>query len=292
MSATADPEVRFTHLRPAAFRERRDAVALAWLPLGTLEWHGRHMPLGLDGVKAELLCEVGARRLGGVVFPTMWWADHRGIVVESLLRPDVVFVPEVGPDHRRGVNHALATSEAWMAAQGRRDDDGGVGERHVEVVLQALWTIRSYGFTRIVALAGHYPNAGPAEAAAERFHAAQTTCRVVAATEQVFAGIEPGVVKHADSLETSLGLALAPGLMDMDAIADEESPVLGTVGDDPRTATADYGWKVVDAVLAEVARQVQPVPPSPAVVAADAVDEDGTAPDWPDARYLRGGVAS
>lgn len=61
--------IRFEWLRPGelarAARERRQV----WMPVGTLEWHGRHLPVGLDAIKAHALCLRIAERSGGIVMP-------------------------------------------------------------------------------------------------------------------------------------------------------------------------------------------------------------------------------
>jgi creatinine amidohydrolase len=50
------------------WRERQVAYC-AW---GALEWHGPHLPLGLDGLVAERFAERLADQVGGVLLPTMW----------------------------------------------------------------------------------------------------------------------------------------------------------------------------------------------------------------------------
>jgi creatinine amidohydrolase len=47
----------------------RPAAYCAW---GALEWHGPHLPLGLDGLVAERFAERLAEQVGGVLLPTMW----------------------------------------------------------------------------------------------------------------------------------------------------------------------------------------------------------------------------
>lgn len=50
-------------------------LAPGWLaicPWGALEWHGDHLPLGLDGIVAEGFSERLAERTGGVLLPTTW----------------------------------------------------------------------------------------------------------------------------------------------------------------------------------------------------------------------------
>ena len=47
------PERRLEFLRPRQFVALRDECPVLYVPLGTIEWHGRHMPLGNDAL-AEL----------------------------------------------------------------------------------------------------------------------------------------------------------------------------------------------------------------------------------------------
>ena len=39
-------EVRYERLRPSKIREAREACPVVYIPLGTLEWHGLHDPVG------------------------------------------------------------------------------------------------------------------------------------------------------------------------------------------------------------------------------------------------------
>jgi creatinine amidohydrolase len=51
------------------------------MPVGSLEWHGVHNPLGTDGLKAHAICCEAALRYGGVVLPTLFLGilgDGRG----------------------------------------------------------------------------------------------------------------------------------------------------------------------------------------------------------------------
>mgnify|MGYP000910448211 CR=1 FL=1 len=43
-------------------------------PMGTLEWHSHHLPLGLDGIVAEAMARAIAERAGAVLAPVSWWA--------------------------------------------------------------------------------------------------------------------------------------------------------------------------------------------------------------------------
>jgi creatinine amidohydrolase len=48
---------RYENLRPAQIDAIRAQTPLAYLPWGALEWHSYHAPIGLDGIKAQELCE-------------------------------------------------------------------------------------------------------------------------------------------------------------------------------------------------------------------------------------------
>ena len=49
--------VEYIKLTPTDFRIRIAEAPIAYLPLGTLEWHGEHLPLGSDGIAVFLFYE-------------------------------------------------------------------------------------------------------------------------------------------------------------------------------------------------------------------------------------------
>jgi creatinine amidohydrolase len=82
-------------LRPDDLEAILAAAPVAYVPLGTFEHHGWHLPVGFDGVKAQALCRRVAERTGGVVLPPFWYGiggGHVGykwtvIVAEEQVRP-------------------------------------------------------------------------------------------------------------------------------------------------------------------------------------------------------------
>jgi len=65
-------EVQMQYLRPAQLEARARAFPMVYVPFGLIEWHGRHLPLGNDALKAHaILCKC-AEEYGGVVFPPQW----------------------------------------------------------------------------------------------------------------------------------------------------------------------------------------------------------------------------
>jgi creatinine amidohydrolase len=64
--------VQYELLRPSQVKELREQYPIVYIPVGSLEWHGVHNPLGTDGLKAHAICCEAALRYGGVVLPTLF----------------------------------------------------------------------------------------------------------------------------------------------------------------------------------------------------------------------------
>ncbi|MCJ7737130.1 MAG: creatininase family protein [Anaerolineae bacterium] len=69
--------VRYELLRPQEVVAERERCPVAYLPLGPLEWHSLHMPLGTDALNAGAVAHGVAERVGGVVLPTFFWGTER-----------------------------------------------------------------------------------------------------------------------------------------------------------------------------------------------------------------------
>jgi len=71
MTERSDPfaDHRLEQLEPARIREAIARRPIAYLPHGAIEFHGEHLPVGLDCFTAHELCLRAAKATGGVVFP-------------------------------------------------------------------------------------------------------------------------------------------------------------------------------------------------------------------------------
>lgn len=70
-------------------REATEAVSrypVGYLPIGCLERHGDHLPMGLDIIKAHKICCVVAQAIGGVVFPPHYYAGIHRLTREQIAR--------------------------------------------------------------------------------------------------------------------------------------------------------------------------------------------------------------
>lgn len=87
---TEDTEVRFHMLRPREIEQALANRSVVYIPLGMLEWHGKHLPVGLDGLTAEQICIQAAMQDGGLVLPTLYYATGG----EHSLYPWTISIPE------------------------------------------------------------------------------------------------------------------------------------------------------------------------------------------------------
>jgi creatinine amidohydrolase len=72
MSSSHADAVRYELLRPAEVVEARRRAPVAYVPVGPLEWHGPHLPLGTDGLHAWHVSLRAALEAGGVVLPPLF----------------------------------------------------------------------------------------------------------------------------------------------------------------------------------------------------------------------------
>jgi len=57
---------------PHKLREELEKLPLIFIPLAPLEWHGLHLAIGTDPINAECMALEVAKRVGGVVLPTLY----------------------------------------------------------------------------------------------------------------------------------------------------------------------------------------------------------------------------
>lgn len=234
--------VLYAELTPQAFRERLAKAPIAYLPLGTLEWHGEHLPLGADGLQSQGFFERLAREVGGIVLPMLFMGpDRRRVVGEvELYGMDLCLN---APPEQRYPDQQLAGSAYWVP------EDLFVA--WVEAILKQL---RRAGF-RIVVAHGHGPSTHAFQAHsaewAERYGLILLTCWG-SPLDQEGLGIQ---VDHAAMNETSLMLALRPDLVEMERLPQDlrEWPI-GVGGRDPRLyASAEVGERALGAQVNRMA---------------------------------------
>lgn len=230
--------VHYDELRPAEFRSRLSDVPIAYLPLGTLEWHGEHLPLGSDSLQADGFLSLLADRVGGIVLPNLFLGPDRRQVVdgEEFVGVDLYeHEDEDGPTQKDG-------SAYWV--------DDPLFE---EIVERTLRNLERAGF-RIVVAHGHGPSGKAFSELADEWSESMDlelfTC---------WKGDDPDLhddengfmVDHAATNETSIMMTLHPELVDMDELPDDpEREPIGLKGRDPREhASSERGQEIVERQL-------------------------------------------
>ena len=65
-------KIRFETLVPAELLQEVNGRSLVYQPVGSMEWHGPHMGMGMDTVNAYSVAVETAKRTGGVVMPPLY----------------------------------------------------------------------------------------------------------------------------------------------------------------------------------------------------------------------------
>ncbi|MCZ6678847.1 MAG: creatininase family protein [Candidatus Poribacteria bacterium] len=236
---------RYQELRPDELASCLQTAPVAFWPLGLIEHHGWHLPVGYDGLKAERICIRIAEETGGVILPTMWWGANGG-------HGDFL----------------------WTHYQSE--------EATTSILVNTTEQLIRFGFRVIVLLAGHYPWQGLLEKQLPTLQAKHPEVLLLWGTEMSICG---EAVKlngdHAAREETSYGLCLFPELIDMNALRpgrdasawpqgdapptekqhpgvcfDPNEPLFGQMGADSRTASAARGEEGITRLVNHLATTI------------------------------------
>lgn len=83
MTNHLNPSVQMQFMRPGQLESAARAFPVVYVPFGLIEWHGRHLPLGNDALKAHGILVKTAEKFGGVVYPPVFF--HNGFNQEALV---------------------------------------------------------------------------------------------------------------------------------------------------------------------------------------------------------------
>jgi len=184
--------VMWKELTAEQLRAKAAADAIVILPVGSMEQHGPHLPVGVDTILTEGVCRVGAEQAGDVpvvVAPTLWcgMAEHH-MAFGGTFTFDI-------PTYRA-------------------------------VLLAFLKSIERHGFTRVLIVNGHGGNTAALNAFLPDF-ARETRLRIFAAGyfDLPRTDIAPLLedqkgVQHACEVETSLMMVIAPDLVRHERISE------------------------------------------------------------------------
>jgi creatinine amidohydrolase len=203
---------------------------IAYVPFGSLEWHGEHMVLGMDSLKATFLCQRCAEITGGVLFPCVDWGAF------GTMAP-FPFTPEFS------------------------------GPRMTKLTRTLTDHLYAMGFRIIILLTGHYSPGQIVNVrkAAQHITKKHKDCFALGIPEHALAGDLGYLGEHAAEWETSIMIAINPALVDLKRIGrnltfSERCARHGIIGRDPIAyASAKKGQDVIDVIVSRLTTAVQEV---------------------------------
>ena len=246
------PNVRYNEMLPHEIVAARQACPIAYLPIGGVEWHGEHLAVGNDTLKADMLAVKCAEQGGGLAFPPLYWGEPR----ESHLM-------ETSPGCREAIAEKMGLVPENFAPGYMGRSYHEADRFYIELLVHILRQVESLGFKVMTIIAGHYPIRHHAQAAVEWYSLGiprrpATRAWACSGYELVHDQI-PDAGDHAAKWETSLLMALRPDLVDMSRLPqDPDEELVGVSGTDPRgSASLEYGETCVRAVVGAIVGKSQ-----------------------------------
>ncbi len=233
-------KVLYEELCPEEFRERLEECPIAYLPLGTLEWHGPHLPLGADGIQPLGLFVRVAEKIGGIVLPTLFLGPDRFYhdPNQEYYGMDIHTGKTIVPYEMQ----QLTGSAYWMPDKQYQDMIRRIGAN-----------LSRAGFRALVAH-GHGPSIWQFCGLKDEL---RETCQLDCYT--AFDFLEDDILgyqcDHASANETAIVMALRPELVQMERIVSGGEDPIGMAGRDPREhASKEYGMQVLEANVEAMSR--------------------------------------
>ena len=221
---------RLTDLRISEVKEIVSKKPLILIPIGTIEWHAGHLPLGVDTLITEKVCEQISCGTGVIVAPTL----------------------------ACGISRNLKPEDGYFGTV-----DTVAEETLTNLVAELLRGYAKMGFTRAVLMSGHFEP--------EHYNAITAGIEKVSEIkgyymmppdfcENLIEELDdvnetwPYASDHAAEWETSMMLHYFPEMVDMASAPETvELPMEGIPAyirrRYPRRATAEYGHKLVEAII-------------------------------------------
>lgn len=242
-------KVRYHEMLPHEIVARRKQCPVAFVGVGTLEWHGEHQAVGLDALKAEKLCEMAAAASGGFAMPTLWYGEPRTYKLMDA-NEDIG-----GKLMRRFMKFKKGK---FVEKFFKKEADQQVGFFQ-ELIYHLLLEMSQLEMKAVCLYCGHYPLVDFAQKPVEAFNAAQKDTKAFAGMEVDYC---PGDKRvggdHAAKWETSYLAALRPDCVDLTRWRGHESEEcpLGVCGIDPRKeASAAMGREACRLIVEGMVRK-------------------------------------
>jgi creatinine amidohydrolase/Fe(II)-dependent formamide hydrolase-like protein len=247
---------RYHEMLPHEIVRRRREFPAAFVASGCLEWHGEHLAVGNDALKAEKLCELAAQKSGGFAFPTLWYGDARGHSLAENHFDDAALILE-----KMELEAGRFTSEHF----------GKTREQEIEfyrqLVYHLLVQMNQLGMRAVCLVTGHAPLHYWAQEPVKKFNRSFQDTQVFAAMETLYCEKRDDLgVDHAAKWETSFLWYLRPDCVDLSVYNGRDDETLvgvksidihGPVEDPRRTASKEIGRKASELMVEGMIRRAR-----------------------------------
>jgi len=221
-----DKKNEYIEMYPDEFLKEIERNPIGYLPLGAMEWHSFHLPLGYDGLAAEYFFRELAKIKGGVVMPTVFYG-----VAENMPHPASMVISDNSyKNFLRSIFKGLINLNF-----------------RILIVATGHWSINQMKCLIDTAIEVMSKNKDI----------------LISGLPLGFICMDDGIkIDHAGKYETSLGMALFPDKVRLERLGKkylgqwkfpdvEQLAEFGIEGDDdPRqTASSEYGEKILNLML-------------------------------------------
>jgi creatinine amidohydrolase len=211
-------------INPNLLSDIKNTSGIAYLPLGTLEWHQHHLPFGVDSYIAYELCKRTVQQTGGCVMPPIYFGTDREHQVDGKQLH--------GMDAKAG---RILPGNFYFLKE----------DFFSKLLEQIIDNIAEQGLKKLVIVSAHSGTAQ--QRVIEKLKKDnRRNLEIVIFPGRLFAG----GIDHAGAIETSYMLAIRPDLVDVSKLG--EPPYEALIGDDPRQASAEDGEKRLQETVEQI----------------------------------------
>ena len=221
-------KILFEELKPDELEEIIKKYGIVYFPLGTLEWHQKHLPFGVDAFISYEICKRACQKTGGCVIPPVYFGTDR----EHKVNGKIFY----GMDARAG---RILPGSVYFLKQ----------KFFYKFLKQVAQNVSHQGFKKLVIISGH---SGTAQQQVIEKLAKEKVdnLKIIAFPGKLFAGS----IDHAGKIETSLMLAIKPELVNLSKL---KKPYEAMIGENPLKASKEAGIKQLHRIVNQITNKVK-----------------------------------
>lgn len=246
MASCSKPEkVLYQELTPDEFTRRIEKCPVAYLPLGTLEWHSNHLPLGSDGLQSLGFFKKLAAEAGGIVMPMLF------------IGPDGYDTLINGHEYYGMDCASVFSDQGNYEIQQLKGSAYWVPDSTFDIMMNGIMKQLSRAGFKIVVAHGHGPSTNyvgsKVQEFREKYNLVVMNCWGNDTDDLCL------MCDHAGANETSIMMYLHPDLVRIDNLPSDPAVwPLGMLGKDPRIhASSNHGKDIIDFELKKMKAVIQ-----------------------------------